>query len=513
MKIFTAAQIQAWDKYTIKEKRITAVDLMERAATACFKWINKNILPSNKIIVCCGTGNNGGDGLVVARLLHKAKYKVAVYILDSKKTSEEYTINLDRLLALKIEIVFIKTTKDFPVILKNTLLIDALFGTGINRPLKNIAAELVNHLNKNSNSIISMDMPSGLCADIYSGKEAIIKATHTLSFEINKLAFLLPENAVYTGFVHLILIGLDKKYYDATAAKFETIDQQVINKIYKPRNQLAHKYNLGHALLYAGSKNMMGAAVLCAKACARSGAGLTTIHVTPESTATINIALPEAITSSTNDTSKSWLKKSAIAIGPGLENNLQNKQVLKKLLSAWADPLVIDATALSILFSFTSLLPLRKHHPAILTPHTGEFEKLFGKTSNDFDRLQLATEKAATLNCYIILKGHHTLIACPDGKHYFNTTGNAGMATAGSGDTLTGIICGLLAQGYSEKESCILGVYLHGLAGDIAAAKISEEALIASDIIDCMGEGFKQIKKYTSTTIFSKGNIKKAPRF
>ena len=513
MKIFTAAQIQTWDKYTIKEERITAVDLMERAATACFKWLTKNILPSNKIIVCCGTGDNGADGLVIARLLNKAKYKVAVYILDSKKRSKEYTQNLDRLLSAKIEVVFIKTTKDFPIVLKNIIIVDALFGTGINRPLNNIAAELVNHLNKNSSSIISIDMPSGLCADIYSGKVAIIKATHTLSFEINKLAFLLPENAVYTGLVHLIFIGLDKKYYDTTPVKFETIDQQVINKIYKPRNQLAHKYNLGHALIYAGSKNMMGAAVLCSKACVRSGTGLTTIHVTPGSKATINITLPEAITSSTNDTSKDWLKKSAIAIGPGLEDSLKNKQLLKKLLSAWAGSLVIDATALSILFSFTSLLPLRKLHPAILTPHNGEFEKLFGITTNNFERLQLATKKAATLNCYIILKGPKTLIACPDGKHYFNTTGNAGMATAGSGDTLTGIICGLLAQGYSEKESCILGVYLHGLSGDIAAEKVSQEALVASDIIDCMGEGFKQIKKYQSTTISSTGNIKKAPRF
>lgn len=504
MKIFTAAQIREWDKYTIKEEPVTSINLMERAGTACFKWIKKNIQFSKKFIVFCSTGNNGGDGLVIARLLHKAKETVAVYILDNKKRSEEFTINLDRLLVLKVELFFVQTINDFPSLLKNTIIIDALYGTGLDRPLKSIAAQLVNHINQNKGIIISIDMPSGLCADIYTGKEAIIKATYTLSFETNKLAFLLPENAVYTGLVHSISIKLNKKYYETTPAQFETIDVQLISKIYKPRNEFAHKYNFGHALLYAGSKNMMGAAVLCTKACIRSGTGLVTIHIAAGCEAIIHTALPEAITTSLNNTNKSWSKKSAIAIGPGMENTPKNKQLLKKLLSAWEGPLVIDATALSLLTVFTSLLSFKRLHPAILTPHTGEFEKLFGKTANDFERLKLTVEKAATLQCYIILKGHHTLIACPDGNHYFNTTGNAGMATAGSGDALTGIIGGLLAQGYNEKESCILGVYLHGLAGDIAAEKISQEAMIASDIIDCLGDGFKKIKNYCPLVIYAK---------
>ena len=496
MKIFTAHQIRAWDQYTIMEEPVNAVNLMERAAVACFKWLKKNIPLSKKIIICCGTGNNGGDGLAIARLLHKSKYKVAIYILDNKKRSEGFTVNLDRLLTVKMELFFVQTTTDFPSIVKNNVIIDALYGTGIGRPLKNIAAQLVNHINQNSTTVISIDMPSGLSPDNYSGKEAIIKAMHTLSFETNKLAFLLPENALYIGWVHIVSIDLSKKYYDATPAQFETIDEQLISKIYKPRDQFTHKYSFGHALLYAGSKNMMGAAVLCAKACIRSGAGLATVCVTSGCEAIVHTALPEAITTLANNTAKSWLKKSAIAIGPGLENTAKNKQLLKKLLSSWKGPLVIDATALSILTSFISLLSLRKSHPAILTPHTGEFEKLFGKTNNDMERLQLATEKAAILNCYIVLKGHYTLIACPNGKHYFNTTGNAGMATAGSGDSLTGIICGLLAQGYTEKESCILGVYLHGSAGDIAAEKFSQEAMMADDIIACLGEGFKEIKNY-----------------
>ena len=496
MKIFSVAQIRDWDNFTISAEPISGVDLMERAAGNCFKWLKKNISSATTVIVCCGNGNNGGDGLVIARLLHKAKYKVAVYILKSNKRSESCAINLKRLSALKPEVKFIETIKDFPLISKNTVVIDALYGSGLDRPLKNITAELVNYINEKSSTIISIDIPSGLFADTYSGKSAIIKATHTLSFETSKLAFLLPENAEYAGNVHLIPIGLNKKYYTATHSQFETIDPEMISKIYKPRNNFAHKYTFGHTLLYAGSKNMMGAGLLCTKACLRAGTGLATIQVTPGCEGIIHTALPEAITTSGTIHGDTWLKKTAIAIGPGIENTQKNKQLLKNILADWDGPLVIDATALSLLVSVITMLPVRKMHPAILTPHTGEFERLFGKTTNDFEKLQLATKKAVTLNCYIILKGHYTLIICPDGTHYFNTTGNAGMATAGSGDTLTGIVAGLLAQKYSEKEACILGVYLHGLAGDIAAEKMSQEAMIAGDIIDYLGEGFKKIKGY-----------------
>lgn len=496
MKIFTAAQIREWDKYTIKEEPITSIDLMERAATACFKWIKKNTSATQHIIICCGTGNNGGDGLVIARLLQQAKYKVSVYILNIKKTSAEFAVNLELLNTLEIDIFHINTPKDFPVFSKDKVIIDALFGTGLGRPLKTIAAQLVEYINKTALPVISIDIPSGLFADNFSAGPAIIRASHTLTFEVKKYAFLLPENNLYTGQVHVVKIELSENFYANEPVIFETIDKQVIKNIYKPRNPLGHKYNFGHALLYAGNKNMMGAAVLCAKACMRSGTGLVTINVSPDCEAIIHISIPEVITSSQKEVSKTWLKKSAIGIGPGLENNIRNKQLLHKILSDWQEPLVIDATGLSLLLSLKKLLPLRKKHPAILTPHAGEFEKLFGKTADPFERLQLAIDNAVALNCYIILKGPDTFIACPDGKHYFNTTGNAGMATAGSGDTLTGILCGLLAQGYTEKESCILGVYLHGLAGDIAAEKISPEAMIASDITNCLGAAFLKIKKY-----------------
>lgn len=495
MKIFTSAQIREWDKYTIKEEPITPIDLMERAATACFKWIKKNTAFKNHLIVCCGTGNNGGDGLVIARLLFLVKFKVSVYILNNTKTSAEFKLNLAKLTSLNIDVFYVNKPVELPVYSKNKIIIDALFGTGLDRPLKSIAAQFVMHLNENYWPIISIDMPSGLFADTFSVNKAIVKATHTLTFEVKKYAFLLSENIVYTGQIHIIKIELSKKFYADEEVLFETIDKQMITHVYKPRNSLGHKYNFGHALLYAGSKNMMGAGVLCAKACIRSGTGLVTIQVPLLCEAIIHNSIPEVITNSDKEGNKILIKKSAIAIGPGLENNVKNKQLLKHLLKIYEGPLVVDATALSLLGTIKPLL-LHRKHPAILTPHAGEFEKLFGKSTDSFQKLQCAMDNAITLKCYIILKGPNTFVACPDGKHYFNTTGNAGMATAGSGDTLTGILCGLLAQGYSEKEACILGVYLHGLAGDIAAEKISQEAMIASDIIDCLGNAFLKIKEY-----------------
>jgi NAD(P)H-hydrate epimerase len=342
-------------------------------------------------------------------------------------------------------------------------------------------------------AIISIDIPSGLLADGSSQGQAIITATYTLSFECNKLAFMFAENADYMGNVHLLSIGLHQQYYLDTESSFATIDQQLVRTIYKPRQQFTHKYSFGHALLYAGSKNMMGAAVLCAKACLRCGAGLVTVHTDEPQMPIIQTALPEAIASAENDIAILTKKKAAIGIGPGLAINESNAALLLKLIDSWDGPLVIDASALGLLQPHLLRLSQRKKNTSILTPHTGEFEKLFGKASSDFERMQLALQKAAQLNSYIILKGKNSLVACPDGKAYFNTTGNSGMATAGSGDVLTGILTGLLAQGYTAEHACMLGVYLHGLAGDFAAVKFSQEAMIAGDITEQLGEAYQSL--------------------
>ncbi len=495
MKIFSAEQIRQWDLYTIAHQPVASIDLMERAAGECFLWLLQHYYHAGHFTIFCGPGNNGGDGLALARKLAQADKNVMVYILAEGKRSEDFVTNLERLRAANISYQFIKADSPLPEIAKNGIIIDALFGTGLNRPVTDFAAAFIQHINQSGIPIISIDVPSGLFADKSSVGNIVVTATHTLSFQSKKLAFLFSENARFTGNITILDIGLEAAFYNQTLSLFSIVTIESIERIYKPRNNFSHKYNYGHALLYAGSKHMMGAALLCAKAALRSGAGLVTVHVEEGTETVIHSSVPEIITSEENNIEKATQKKNAIAIGPGLEVSDTNSNLLKQLIVHYHEAIVIDATALSLLAVFPEYLSHRKKNPAILTPHTGEFEKLFGKTANDFEQMELAMHKAFTLNCYIVLKGHYTLIATPDGKAFFNSTGNPGMATAGSGDTLTGILAGLLAQGYTQEEACLLGVYLHGLAGDIAAEKKSEEAMIAGDIIECLGQGFKKIRQ------------------
>jgi len=493
MKIFSIKQIQQWDDYTINQEPIDSIDLMERASYACFKWINAKFTSTNSYTIFCGTGNNGGDGLAIARMLLLAGNSVNVYILEGNNRNNNFEVNLAKLQNISKNLYFIDEISKKSINIDG-IVIDALVGSGLTRSLSGKLADLVHLINQTENTVISIDLPTGLFSDITSHGNVIILASYTISFQAMKLAFLMPENNQFVGNVHLLDIGLHQKYYDATETIYNIIDSKIVRLIFKPRNQFTHKYNFGHSLIFAGSKNMMGAALLCTKACLRAGSGMVTLHTDENSQSLVPIALPEAITTTVNNLEIVSNKKTAIAIGPGLEISELNKELLLNLLNISTLPLVIDATALNILSKDERALSNSFKIPVILTPHTGEFEKLFGKTSNDFERMKLAQRKAIDLNCSIILKGHHTLVAFSDGDCYFNSTGNAGMATAGSGDVLTGILTGLLAQGYTPKNACILGIYLHGLAGDIAAIKTSQESLIASDIIDSIGEAYKSIQ-------------------
>ncbi len=495
MKIFSAAQVRQWDAYTIANEPICSVDLMERAAAACVNWIDNHSKEAGYYYIFCGTGNNGGDGLAIARMLQLAGKSVKIFIAEGQKRSADFSYNLDRLELPATSLQHINDT-NYPEIPRDAIVIDALFGSGLSRPLEGVVAGLVNYLNHSCKKIIAIDIPSGLFADGTVGENVIIEATHTLSFQVPKLAFFLSENNKYTGIVHLLDIGLHPDFYHNTPTLFNTIDPYMISSIYKPRNEFSHKYNFGHVLLYAGSKNMMGAAILCAKSCLRSGAGLVTVFTADGTQPVIQTAVPEAITSLENNFETLSKKKSAIGIGPGLSVDDSNKKLLQHIILNYPGSLVIDATALQLLSTDTTIIKKRISNPAILTPHTGEFEKLFGNSANDFERMNMALQQSKELGCYIVLKGHHTLVACPDGNAFFNTTGNAGMATAGSGDTLTGILTGLLAQGYNQKNTCLLGVYLHGMAGDIAAEKMTQEAMLAGDIIDCVGEAYKKIHAF-----------------
>ncbi len=505
MKILSAAAIRQWDQYTIQYEPISSIDLMERAASKSVEWLLANYPGASSFGIFCGKGNNGGDGLAIARMLIEKKYDVSIHILDPKAIgfghlgTEDFQTNLTRLHHLLVtDIHFIQSEQHlhpFPV---GQIIIDAILGSGINREVEGMTANLVDHINNSGCEVISIDIPSGLFVDQSSKGIKTVKANHTLSFQCYKKALLVAENELTIGEVHILDIGLHNEYGEKLNSKDQLIDAEIIKSIYRPRNKFSHKGNFGHALLIAGSYGKMGAAVLAAKACMRSGVGLLTSHIPKCGYDILQSTVPETMV--LTDFNSSFITKveddptkyNAIGIGPGIGTAIETQTMLKELLTTYKKPIVIDADALNCIAMEQKLLELIPEG-SILTPHPKEFERLFGKTANDFERIDLAMQKAKELNCVIVLKGHHTLIATPDGSGYFNSTGNAGMATAGSGDVLTGIITGLLAQGYTSSNAAMLGVYIHGLAGDMAANELSQESMMASDIIDNIGESFLRL--------------------
>src|SRR6266487_780392 len=504
MKILNAQQIREWDQYTIQHEPVASIELMERAAGKCVEWLEENSFLQFPFAIFCGKGNNGGDGLAIARMLSLKQCQVKVFILEfGHLGTENFQANLERLHKYQqVEIKFIQAEAQFPLLSQNDIIIDALFGSGLNRPLEGVTAKLVEHINNSGCKIIAIDTPSGLPVDHSPKGNSIIRANYTLSFQINKLAFLFQENAGFVGDVCILDIDLQEDYYNSVTPEYELVDDKIISAIYKPRNRFAHKGNFGHTLIITGSYGKMGASILCAKACLRSGAGLTTCHIPKCGYDILQTALPEAMVMTDFNSSmitkieKDISKFSTIGIGPGIGTASETKKMLQQVFETFKKPVVIDADALNIISTdkeFFKKLPSN----SILTPHPKEFERLFGKTENDYERLLLAQQKSKELNLVIVLKGHHTSITSPGGKTYFNGTGNAGMAKGGSGDVLTGVLTALLAQGYDFVEASILGVYLHGLAGDIAAQKSSMEAVLAGDIIENLGEAFLQIHQLT----------------
>ena len=501
MKILSAEEIRLWDQYTIEQEPIASIHLMERAAGKCGEWLLQQFPDASSFGIYCGKGNNGGDGLAIASMLIEQNYPVSVYILEfGHKGTDDFQTNLARLHKLpKADIHFIQTEQNFHSFPEGQIIIDALLGSGLNRPLEGVTAKLVEHINHSGNEIVAIDIPSGLFTDRSSNGAITILANHTISFQSYKLAFLFAENEKAVGAIHLLDIGLHPEYYQSISNHFELVDDSIMHTIYKPRIKFSHKGNFGHALIVAGSYGKIGAAVLAAKACLQSGVGLLTCHIPKCGYEIIQSTVPEAMV--LTDFNSSFLTKveddlakyKSIGIGPGIGTATETKSMLQEILNVYKNPVALDADALNIIAAQKELL---KKIPAgsILTPHPKEFERLFGETANEFVRMELALEKAKELNCIIVLKGHHTLIATANGKVFFNGTGNPGMATAGSGDVLTGILTGLLAQGYQSDEAAILGVYLHGLAGDFAAKELSQEAMVAGDIVASLGKAFQQIQ-------------------
>ncbi|MEO6285068.1 MAG: NAD(P)H-hydrate dehydratase [Dyadobacter sp.] len=492
MKIFNVEQIRSLDAYSIENEPISSIDLMERASNAFIRWFCNQFVNTRPVRIFCGKGNNGGDGLAIARILSVHSYDVKVYIAEySNNATADFQENLERL-KNHLQPESIQHIDDFPSIAPNVICIDALLGSGLSRPVEGLLAEIIDSLNKLSNNLVSVDIASGLYADQPNAEDdAIIEPDFTVAFQLPKLAFLLPQNAAYVGDWHLVDIGLSDHYIRKTETSLYYTDKQAAEALIKPRQKFSHKGTYGHALLIAGSFGKMGAAVLSGKACLRSGVGLLTMHSPGGGYDIIQISIPEAMAVMDDDQKKiSQLPEldsySSVGIGPGIGQDEVTVKVMEQLLETIQVPLIIDADGLNILSQNRFLLDKLPEN-TILTPHPKEFQRLAGESSNEYERLQLGKEFARKYRVIICLKGANTAVILPNGDIHFNSTGNAGMATGGTGDVLTGIITSLLAQKYKPEHAAILGVYEHGLAGDRAAEQKGQSALIASDVVDCLG--------------------------
>ncbi len=489
MKILSAQQIREADHYAILNTPISSIELMENAANAFVNWFCNQYDHSVSVVILAGQGNNGGDGLAIARILSQKSFNVIVFIVThTAKPSTDFKVNCERL-ANHLQLQTINTDQQIPDFSSENIYIDALLGSGLSRPATGILASIIQKLNSSAVPIVSVDIASGLYVDkLNEPEDSIIKPLFTISFQLPKLAFLFPQNDQFVGNWQLVDIGLSQKFIEQTNTPYYYSNSKTIKELVTPRSKYAHKGTFGHALMIAGSYGKMGAAVLAGKACLRSGAGLLTMHIPECGYEIVQISLPEAMVSV--DQEREFCSQlpylasyTTIGIGPGIDKKPATQVLLQQLLSQYAKPMVIDADALNILSEnqdWLSQIPKN----SILTPHPKEFERLVGKSKNEMVRLQKAIEFCQKYETIICLKGAHTAVILPNGKVHFNATGNPGMSTGGTGDALTGIITGLLAQGYTPENAAIIGVYEHGLAGDKAAKIKGERALLASDLID-----------------------------
>ncbi|MGH1435314.1 MAG: NAD(P)H-hydrate dehydratase [Lewinella sp.] len=501
LKILSAAQIRILDQQTISLEPISSYDLMERASRTFVQQYQKEYTDlDQQTLIVCGPGNNGGDGLAIARMLYEASYEVSVLVVNLGKSSEDQQTNLKRLHKKRgVPIQTLSEGDKLPDLTNIEIIIDGLFGSGLNRPISSYWEQLITHLNENPARRIAIDIPSGLFADS-SSRGIIFKADRTYTFQLPKLSFFAPENAPYIGRWTVLDIQLHQQALATQTTAYSYFPIQAAAGFLKTRGRFDHKGTFGHSLIIAGSYGKIGAAILSVRAALRAGCGLVTTHLPVCGYEIMQIAFPEAMVLTDPHrevftTPPDLGAYAAIGIGPGLGTNSLTQAALLSLLKKAQQPLVLDADALNILgehSDWQTLIPKN----SILTPHPKEFSRLFGQTTNSFSRWKRLQEKAQQLQCYILLKGGNTAIATPEGQLFFLTVGNPGMGTAGAGDVLTGIICGLLAQGYTSKEAALLGTCLHGLAGDLAAVDQQMESIIAEDIIQYLGKAFAKLRTY-----------------
>lgn len=487
---------------------ITALDLMERAGAACVRRIVElhgkgDFGGADRFVVLAGMGNNGGDGFVIARLLHLAGLPVRiVYVLHRNEPSNENALNLQQLRSMGIEIDAIDHSIIAIHIIQNEIVIDAFIGTGITPPVDSWVGALIASVNASGRTVIAIDLPSGMVAP-EDGKDfdpaACIHADLTLTFEGPRLGFLLPETGVCAGRFEILPIGLDAAVKAGADRIGDWVRASDLRGCLHPRPRFGHKGTFGHALVIAGSRGMYGAAVLALKGCLRGGVGLVTGHVPGEAAAGLTSAVPDAMCSI--DTGSDHLsgvppldRFDAVALGPGMGQHAETTAVVEHCLRSVRGAMVLDADALNILATrpdwFHFLGP-----NTVLTPHPKEMDRLLGSPSKtSYERLRRAQAFAQLHECTVVLKGAYSVTCASDGKLYFNSTGNVGMAKGGSGDVLTGLLAGLLAQGYSALDACLIGVYLHGLAGDLAAEELGMDAMRPSDLVDALPTAWKTLR-------------------
>jgi hydroxyethylthiazole kinase-like uncharacterized protein yjeF len=488
LPLLIASQIREADAYTIAHEPIASIDLMERASKAFVGWFVNHFPEDRKSVsIYCGTGNNGGDGLAIARMLHQHGYqKIEVKIARfSDKGTDDFNLNLDRLKQLDIPIIEIKSGDQFPEE-KSSIIIDALLGTGLNKPLKGDYEKLVDHLNDLGKTIVSVDVPTGLLADGEIPSDAkVLKANLVITFQQPKISFLLPESGPFIECWEAVNIGISEKFIRSVDSPYNLVGEKDIRSRLKPRHRFSNKGTYGHVLVVAGQPEIMGAALLSSSACVYAGAGLTTACVPQSGLTALNSYLPEIMAVVRHEDQLpeiDWTKFNTIAVGPGLGKGTESVSLFKYVLENFRKPIVIDADALNMLSSNPGLWVFVPK-ASIITPHVKEFDRLFGDHKNWWDRLQTGRQKSKEHGIYIVLKNDYTIIITPDDKLYFNSTSNAAMASGGMGDVLTGVIAALLAQKYSSEDACIIGNYIHGKAGDELALPNRMHVVLPSRLI------------------------------
>ena len=503
MEIFNTKQIAEIDQFTIQNEPIAAIDLMERASLQIVNWLIHHISNEKKLFFFAGPGNNGGDAMAIACLMAEYDYQCQLYLIDfSKELKGSPAINWDRLQKQgKVRLVKIVSEEDIPEIPADSVVLDGIFGSGLSRKLEGLPERLVAEINASDVPVVAIDIPSGLFGEDNSQNDLskVVKSDFTLSFQFPKLSFFFPEHDELLGKWEVLPIGLHPEAISSFQTPFHFLKEGFISSKVQQRSKFSHKGTYGHALLIAGSYGKMGAAVLASRACLRSGVGLLTSHTPHLGYPIIQMTVPEAMCSI--DASDLMFTEfpavsqfTAVGVGPGVGVKPNSQRALKELLLAKPAKLVLDADALNILSLNKDWLKLLPEN-TILTPHPKEFERLIGGTTDSWSRLQLQIQFSKQYQAIVVLKGAHSCITLPNGQVYFNTTGNPGMATAGSGDALTGIILGLLAQQYSPADAALLGVFVHGLAGDLAANGQGEVSLVAGDLIDELGKAFLLLTK------------------